>query len=62
MRFEWSGDVDLNTGDLQQSYQSYRDLRHFISDLDIARDIVENLRKCSKILTDEKEFLVKGLL
>ncbi len=26
MHLQWSGDVDFNTGDLQQSYQAYRNL------------------------------------
>ena len=60
MRLQWSGDVDLNTGDLQQSYKYYRDLLDFISSLSIATNIVESLKKCSGILSQEKEFLIKG--
>lgn len=57
MRLQWSGDVDLNTGSLQQFYQSYRSLLDFVSSLHIT---AEHLKKCSSILLQEKEFLVKG--
>ncbi len=44
-----SGDVDFNTGDLQQSYQAYRNL---LSNLSV--DLTQNLQR------EEKEFLVKA--
>ncbi len=63
MRLQWSGDVDFNTGDLQQSYQAYRNLLDFISNLSVeSTDLTQNLQRCSSLLLEEKEFLVKGVL
>ncbi len=65
MRLQWSGDVDLNTGDLQQSYQAYRSLLDFISNLSVEStdmDLAQNLQRCSSLLLEEKEFLVKSML
>ena len=59
IRLEWSGNVDLNTGSLQQLYQSYRSLLNLVASL--TPDAVEDLRKCHGILLEEKEFLVKSM-
>ncbi len=62
VRLEWSGDVDLNTGELQMLYEFYRSLLTVVSQLVIADDIIDKLQWCSRLLSDEKEFLVKGLV
>ena len=61
MHLQWSGDVDLNTGNLQQEYESYRSLLNFISSLSLDVSLPKDLQKCSHILLEEKEFLVKGV-
>ena len=61
MRLQWSGDVDLNTGNLQREYEFYRSLLNFISSLSLNVSLPEDLQKCSHILLEEKEFLVKGV-
>ncbi len=60
-RFVWSGDVDHNDGEVQKMYQTYRNLLDFIASMrTITCDTVANLKKCSALLLQEKEFLVKG--
>ena len=59
-RLVWSGDVDLNNGEVEKMYQTYRSLLDFISSLTVNCDLVSSLDKCSAILLEEKEFLVKG--
>lgn len=59
-RLVWSGDVDLNNGEVQQLYESYHSLLDFIATMRINCDTIVNVNKCSAILLEEKEFLVKG--
>ncbi|XP_064394345.1 uncharacterized protein LOC135341643 isoform X2 [Halichondria panicea] len=61
-RFVWSGDVDHNDGEVQKMYQTYRNLLDFIASMrTITCDTVANLKKCSALLLQEKEFLVKAI-
>lgn len=60
-RLIWSGDVDLNDGKREELYKTYRSLLDFIGSLTINDDAIVNLNKCSAILLQEKEFLVKGM-
>ena len=65
MRNEWSGDVDLGDGKLQDKYSKYAEYLKFVrciglnnrSSLD---NIKEDLQKQTSNLLTEKEFLVKG--
>ncbi len=52
MRLQWSGDVDLNSGELQQAYKKYRDLLELLSNLS---------HEFSVLLLKEKEFLIEGI-
>lgn len=64
---EWSGDVDLNTGDLQRSYEKYKSKLVFISGVGLGsrrgRAIVKD--DLSTILTqlqNDKSFIINGML
>lgn len=59
-RLVWSGDVDLNCGDVSKLYKKYKDLLNFIDSLSMNCEILGDLSKCSAMLIEEKEFLVKG--
>ncbi len=60
-RLVWSGDVDHNDGAVQEMYQTYRNLLDFIASMTtITCDTVANLKICSAMLLQEKEFLVKS--
>ena len=61
MRHEWSGDVDLDTGDLQQEFKVYRDLLDFYKAIRIGSNCVEDLGKCCQILLEEKIFILTGI-
>ncbi len=61
MRHEWSGDVDLDTGDLQQEFKAYRDLLDFYKAIRIGSNCVEDLGKCCQILLEEKIFILTGI-
>ena len=65
VRLEWSGDVDLDTGELQQMYTSYRELLDFVDMIGIGDNgqqstIVAHLQRCLQILKEDKEFILKG--
>lgn len=63
---KWSGDVDLNTGELQKSYQAYRTELEFISEIGLksrqARcTVVEDLKKVHHQLLTDKDFTIEGI-
>ncbi len=60
MRLQWSGDVDLNSGELQQAYKKYRDLLELLSNLSFDANLSNNLHEFSVLLLKEKEFLIEG--
>ena len=61
VKLEWSGDVDVNTGELQQSYRDYTDLLSFASSVGRTKGSqIPDLNKCSTCLTSKKDFLVKA--
>ena len=67
VRLEWSGDVDLDTGELQQTYTSYRELLGFVDMIGIGDNgqhstIVSHLQRCLQILKEDKEFILKGII
>lgn len=59
MRMDWSGDVDLNDGKLEQQYQSYIDRLHFIDSLGLEDDqqhqqqLLEDLNKLDEGLESD---------
>ena len=65
MKHEWSGDVDLGNGEMQNNHANYLEYLNFVSGLGLNNRkthdcIKEDLqRQCSK-LNDEKDFLGKG--
>lgn len=59
MRLQWSGDVDLNTGDLQKEYESYKKSLDFAKNLSLS---TPDLEKCSQLLIDDKKFVINGEL
>ncbi len=65
MRNEWSGDVDLGDGKLQDEYSKYVEYLTFVRSIGLkdrtaSDNIKEDLQKqCSKLST-ENEFLTKG--
>ena len=61
VRIQWSGDVDLGSGELQQAYQSYCSVLEFVDGMQIDENCISNLRKCSGIIVEDKEFLVTGM-
>lgn len=61
MRLQWSGDVDIDSGDLQQAYESYCSVLQFVDGMQIGENCINNLRKCSSIMVKDKEFLVTGV-
>lgn len=60
-RLKWSGDVDVDSGELQRAYQLYCDLLHFIDRMDIGVNCVSDLQRCSNMLAEDKQFLVTGM-
>lgn len=58
----WSGDVDLNDGQLQELYQNYTDRQKFINSLNLGNDNVcthldqekENLKCDLEFITESK--------
>ena len=65
MRNEWSGDVDLGDGKLQDKYSKYREYLKFVrsiglNDRSSFNSIKDDLHKQTSDLLMEKEFLVKG--
>ena len=64
---EWSGDVDLNTGDLQRSYEQYKSKLAIISGVGLGsrqgRAIVkDDLSTIFTQLRSDKSFIIDGML
>ena len=65
MRNEWSGDVDLGDGKLQDKYSKYAEYLKFVRCIGVnnrsaLNNIKEDLQKQTSNLLVEKEFLAKG--
>lgn len=61
---KWYGDVDLNDGDLQDSYKQYKTRLDFVAGLGLgsrARSILEDLRMLHQQILSDKEFMIKGV-
>lgn len=61
----WSGDVDLNTGDLQRAYDEYKSKLELISGIGLGSRqgramILDDLSKVYSSLRSDKEFIIKG--
>ena len=56
----WSGDVDLDDGELQREYQHYRETLSFVDDLSpgTTTTCITGLRKCSALLSKDKSFII----
>ena len=66
MRGEWSGDIDLNDGQLQQMFEQYQSRLQFISaiGLDERRDhglILTDLKQENQSLENDLEFLAASM-
>ncbi len=63
LRCVWNGDVDLDTGELQQLYNSYLDrLKRIASILEsITQDTLKVLKEEEDYLTDDILFVSKGI-
>ena len=64
---KWSGDVDLNDGELQAAYQSYLHRLEFVSGLGLGsrrerNTIVADLENIHQQLLHDKDFACKGNL
>ena len=64
-RFNWNGDVDLNTGELQQSYEAYQLRLKFVSEIGLKSRqernmILEDLKKLHTQLITDKDFAISG--
>ena len=54
MQHKWSGDVDLDNGELQQKYQAYRNLLDLVKSINADGSYIEDLKKCCQILLEER--------
>lgn len=66
VRGEWSGDIDLSDGQLQQMFQQYKDRLQFINKigLDERRDhslILTDVQQVQQSLESDLEFLAKSM-
>lgn len=62
MRNEWSGDIDLGDGDLQQRHGEYAKYLQFVRDIGvIQRRAYAILEEQLRNMRDEKEFLTAGI-
>ncbi len=63
LRCEWNGDVDLDTGELQQLYNSYLNrLKRIASILtSISQDTLKALKEEEDDITDDILFVSKGI-
>ena len=62
---KWSGDVDLNTGELQRSYQMYQTELIFISEIGLGSRqcrsmILQDLKELHQHLVKDKDFAISG--
>ena len=67
IRLEWSGDEDVDDGEVQKMYMAYRNQLDLIEGIgtDSRSDppsIVEDLKKCLRAQIIDKEFLLKSKL
>lgn len=65
VQLKWSGDVDLNSGELQRSYQAYRSKLDFVAGVGLGcrqgrAAIEEDLRKIHQQLLSDKQFASQG--
>lgn len=63
----WSGDVDLNDGELQKAYQHYRAQLELISGIGLkgrqAKDsVLEDLQTLYDWLVSDRDYAIKGVL
>ena len=62
---KWSGNIDLNTGELQAFYKEYRARLRFIAEIGLKTRqgrciVMEDLKKVRQQLADEKDFAIQG--
>ena len=67
MQLKWSGDVDLNDGNIERDYQQYKSRLQMVSTLGLgvrrARPVFkDDLSTVHQNLVKDKDFLVKGNL
>ena len=63
IRFEWSGDVDLNDGSLQVQYEAYRERLAYIESISLDGehgDTVGQLERVSSDLSVDLDFIHSG--
>ena len=65
VQLKWSGDVDLNTGELQRSYETYKLRLKFVSEIGLKsrqerKMILEDLKKLHTQLVTDKDFAISG--
>lgn len=62
MKMEWSGDVDLNNGELQKQYKAYRDEISFINSLscDDRSKLKQSIETLSERVVRDMEFAITG--
>lgn len=65
IRLDWSGDIDMNDGELQATYKSYRERLDFIGGLGIHRrdlaEVLKDLDVCIEGIKDDIMFGVAGV-
>ena len=62
-----SGDIDLNTGELQASYKEYRARLRFIAEIGLKTRqerciVMEDLKKVRQQFVDKKDFAIQGVV
>ena len=65
VRLEWEGDVDLDDGLLQESYDAYIQRLNFLEEIGVGSrsdpaSLDKDLKECLQILRADKEFLLKS--
>lgn len=65
VQLKWSGDVNLNTGELQQSYETYKLRVKFVSEIGLKSRqgtsmVLEDLKKLRLQLVTDKDFPISG--
>ena len=66
-KLEWSGDIDLNDGQLQKMHENYRRYLTFVSGIGLEDRwnptlIMEDLSTCNKQLAEDVSFIVTSKL
>ena len=54
---QWSGDVDLNDGCLQEQYEAYKKRLESVNTIDLKGHTVKQLMKCEDELVEDIEFV-----